>query len=95
MSPHFPTHKEEDTHDPTIPRFYPIGTPGKPWTSVEDELWKTTIPKWQRSYQEEVVHKMKQLQDTNDIFDKELVLEQYGTTGEYPLYVLRTNQHLR
>ena len=44
-------------------RFYPIGTPGEPWTDTEKREWfeSRTI---ERSYQTEVVQRIEALPDT-------------------------------
>jgi hypothetical protein len=46
-----PTESTEEAATGTteIPRFYPIGTPGKPWTDDERNQWKATR-KYHRSY---------------------------------------------
>jgi len=69
-----------------IPRFYPIGTPGIPWTATEDEEWKARA-KRQRSYQEEVLDKLQVFQN-----HPSLQLHQYGALSHdpsrYPLVVV-------
>lgn len=78
--------------DGEIKRFYPIGTPGKPWTAAEDEEWKKSV-KYYRSYQTEVVDKIDALRH-NAVFHEHFVVEQYGqiNVGEkkYPLFAIRT-----
>ncbi len=66
-------------------RFYPIGTPGQPWTADERAAWRRarTI---QRSYREEVLDRL-------DGVAEGLVVEGYGALGEdperYPLLCVR------
>ena len=65
---------------------YPIGTPGTPWGDEEKAQWlaQTTI---KRSYQEEVVSKIKAL-------DTDFDLVQYGALSydveKYPLFAIKT-----
>ena len=67
--------------------FYPIGTPGKPWTEVERAQWKagTSI---QRSYNDEVVDKLDKLDS------KCWEVIQYGAlshdTERYPLFIVKS-----
>jgi hypothetical protein len=77
-----------------IQRYYPIGTPGAPWTPKEDNEWKASV-RWHRSYHEEVVKKIDALRE-NGVFQQHFVVEEYGCievddTKKYPLYVIRTN----
>jgi hypothetical protein len=69
-------------------RFYPIGTPGEPWTDAERAQWKSET-KIQRSYQDEVLTKIEKL-GQGDL----LVVEQYGALSHdpkrYPLFVVKT-----
>ena len=64
-------------------RFYPIGTPGEPWTDTEKRKWfeSRTI---ERSYQTEVVQRIEALPDTFQV-------RQYGALpldeARYPLFV--------
>ncbi|KAG7343808.1 zinc carboxypeptidase [Nitzschia inconspicua] len=81
--------------DAPIQRYYPIGTPGTPWTTKEDEEWKASV-QWHRSYQEEVVQKIEALKEI-DVFQQNFVVEEYGcihisdTKKEYPLYAIRSS----
>lgn len=81
--------KDEPAPTTPIERFYPIGTPGQPWSAAEDKAWRDQT-KWQRSYQEEVVKKIK------DIIESETRLEsvQYGALShnpnKYPLYAVQS-----
>lgn len=69
-----------------VERFYPIGTPGQPWTSVEKLAWlkQRSI---QRSYADEVRRKLDALPDAFSV-------EQYGALSidpdRYPLFVVKT-----
>ncbi|KAL3811791.1 hypothetical protein ACHAXA_005182 [Cyclostephanos tholiformis] len=71
---------------PTPASFYPIGTPGKPWTEVERSLWKSGV-KVQRSYKAEVLDELDRLDD--DVWD----VVRYGSLPHdqerYPLYGVR------
>ncbi|KAL7565647.1 hypothetical protein ACA910_019002 [Epithemia clementina (nom. ined.)] len=70
------TTTDDDDDDLPFPRFYPIGTPGQPWTQKEDDEWKKTVPKFQRSYQEQVLDPLQAFAEhANDW----AVVEQYGT----------------
>ena len=65
---------------------YPIGTPGSPWTEADKNTWfeKQEI---KRSYQQEVLDKLK---DLSDSFTKAFTKAQYGNlpidSSRYPLY---------
>jgi hypothetical protein len=71
---------------PTTARFYPIGTPGKPWTEEERTQWKAGT-KIQRSYKDEVLDKVEQLKADFDV-------ETYGALSHnpehYPLMVVKS-----
>lgn len=68
-----------------VARFYPIGTPGQPWTDAERRAWfeSRTVA---RSYQAEV-------RDELDGLDRRLEVERYGALSldpdRYPLFVVR------
>jgi hypothetical protein len=68
-----------------IDRFYPIGTPGTPWTDVERAAWLSarTI---ERSYHDEVSSKLERLGPAFRV-------EPYGALsidpGRYPLFAVR------
>lgn len=68
----------------TPERFYPIGTPGEPWTAADKATWlaQRTI---ERSYAEEVRSRLEELPDA-------FVVEQYGAlsidSARYPLLVV-------
>lgn len=71
-------------------RYYPIGTPGQPWTEVEDQEWKATT-KRQRSYQEEVLNKLIPFEN-----HAQFELVQYGALSHdverYPLMAVQSRQ---
>jgi len=73
-----------------IPRFYPIGTPGKPWSDDERNEWKESR-KHHRSYKEEVLDKLDKLK-SNDALE----VVQYGALshnpGRYPLFAVKSKQ---
>ncbi len=66
-------------------RFYPIGTPGQPWTDADTHAWldARTV---ERSYRDEVLDKLERL-------DSAFVREQYGALSidpsRYPLFAVR------
>lgn len=66
-------------------RFYPIGTPGKPWTEAEKLAWFEQRH-LQRSYRDEVLRKL-------DGLDPTFVAEPYGALSidveRYPLFVVK------
>ncbi|MFO7564094.1 MAG: M14 family metallocarboxypeptidase [Enhygromyxa sp.] len=72
---------------PTLERFYPIGTPGQPWTAADKATWlaQRTI---QRSYADEVRRKLDALPDGFGV-------EQYGALSinpaRYPLLAVRAH----
>ena len=74
--------------DQTIERFYPIGTPGQPWTDADKATWfeRRQI---QRSYQDEVLSKLQRL-------DGALALRRYGALDidaeRYPLYAVEAKR---
>lgn len=74
-------------------RYYPIGTPGQPWTEVEDEEWKATT-KRQRSYREQVLDKLLPFQD-----HPQLELVQYGALSQdrerYPLVAVKSRHWIK
>jgi hypothetical protein len=69
----------------TLERFYPIGTPGQPWTEADKAAWlaQRSI---QRSYADEVRRKLDALEDSHRV-------EQYGASSidpdRYPLFVVK------
>lgn len=69
----------------TPERFYPIGTPGQPWTAADKSAWlaQRTIA---RSYADEVRTRLEAMPDV-------FVVEQYGALtidpARYPLFVVR------
>jgi len=67
-----------------IPRYYPIGTPGQPWTEEEDNQWKDQI-KIQRSYKEEVLDKLQAMQqEAKNNNSERFVVKQYGALSHNP-----------
>lgn len=69
----------------TTERFYPIGTPGEPWTDVDKAQWfaSCTI---QRSYRADVLTRLEALDDAYQVI-------QYGALsidpGRYPLFAVQ------
>jgi Zinc carboxypeptidase len=66
-------------------RFYPLGTPGQPWTDDDKAAWLERR-QVQRSYQDEVRQRLEQLAPA-------FVVEQYGAlttdADRYPLFVVQ------
>ena len=91
------TMKTEATPPPSLERFYPIGTPGQPWTKQEDEDWKARAQRI-RSYQDEVVQPLEVFATAAAASDWEVLLETYGTLSSssdanpYPLLAVRCKQ---
>lgn len=71
-------------------RFYPIGIPGQPWTSVDRAAWSAARVV-QRSYREQVLYRIEHL-------DAPLVPLRYGALsvdpGRYPLFALQNAQRV-
>jgi hypothetical protein len=72
----------------TIQRFYPIGTPGQPWTAADKATWLQQRTK-QRSYRDEVVAKIERLHARFDV-------DCYGALpidpDAYPLFAVTSRQ---
>lgn len=70
--------------DPSIERFYPIGTPGQPWTDADKAVWYQRRAV-QRSYHDEVLSKLQRL-------GGEFELRRYGALDidveRYPLFAV-------
>ncbi|WP_028109179.1 M14 family metallopeptidase [Ferrimonas futtsuensis] len=70
----------------SLTRFYPVGTPGQPWTQAHKAQWLARIGR-KRSYQEEVVSKITPLKEKFE-------LVQYGALSydprRYPLFALKS-----
>ena len=67
-------------------RFYPIGTPGQPWTAQERAAWAQAT-EVKRSYVDEVVAKLNKLKNKFDVY-------QHGALScdpqRYPLFAVKT-----
>ena len=65
-------------------RFYPIGTPGQPWTDADKAAWLAQQTR-KRSYREQVLDKLEPLRERFDV-------EQYGAlavdAARYPLFAV-------
>ena len=74
--------------DNVMDHFYPIGTPGKPWTDNEKARW-FEAQRIQRSYRQEVLDRLQHLDDR-------FTLEPYGALTidptRYPLMVARPSK---
>jgi len=71
------------------PRFYPIGTPGQPWTPSDCDEWKARTS-LQRSYRHEVLDRLHRDSIDESLFD----IVRYGQLScdpdRYPLYAVQT-----
>lgn len=68
---------------------YPIGTRGEAWGSEEKQQW-LRVQKVQRSYQDDVVAKVKTFNDAFDVVQYgELPYSQYGFS-DYPLFAVKS-----
>ncbi|CAJ1934027.1 unnamed protein product [Cylindrotheca closterium] len=79
-----------------IPRFYPIGTPGKPWEEADCKAWKEQA-KVQRSYQKEVVDKLQLVKDEAKYKDQDwFEIKHYGALSHdpsrYPLVAIQSKE---
>lgn len=74
--------------DQAIDRFYPIGTPGQPWTDADKVAWLERR-QIQRSYRDEVLDKLQHL-------DAALELRRYGALDidaeRYPLFAVTSTR---
>jgi hypothetical protein len=74
--------------DQAIDRFYPIGTPGQPWTDADKVAWYERR-QVQRSYHDEVLSKLQRL-------DGALELRRYGALDidaeRYPLFAVTSTR---
>lgn len=65
-------------------RFYPIGTPGQPWTDADKATWLAQQTR-KRSYREQVLDKLEPMRSRFDVL-------QYGALGHdperYPLFAV-------
>ncbi len=72
---------------PTIEHFYPIGTPGQPWTDADKAAWFESRTR-QRSYRDEVRLELEAL-------DPAFAVEQYGALSidpsRYPLFAVKSH----
>ena len=71
-------------------RFYPIGTPGEPWSAADTAAW-LKVRAIQRSYCDEVRLRL-------DRLDSCFVVERYGALSidpdRYPLWAVRNARHV-
>lgn len=67
--------------------FYRIGTPGKPWTEVEHQLWRAGTQVY-RSYREEVRDKLDALD--KDIWEVVQTGELSHDPQRYPLFGVKS-----
>ena len=55
-------------HDGDVEPWYPIGTPGVPWTEAQREQWRASVEAPKRSYADEVLAKLEPLKSRYDVF---------------------------
>jgi len=67
--------------------YYPIGTPGEPWTEIHKQQWRAAQRK-QRSYADDVLSVVDRLRPRFDV--QQYGELDYGADGRYPLFVLRS-----
>lgn len=78
----------DDEEPPPPPcRFYPIGTPGTPWTDFERTQWKMGM-KVQRSYKKDVLDTFDKLDD--DIWEVVKYGELSHDPEHYPLFLIQS-----
>jgi hypothetical protein len=68
--------------------FYPIGTPGVPWTDTEKQQWRASQRR-QRSYADDVLSVVERLRARFDVQQYGEI--DYGADGRCPLYALRSH----
>ncbi|KWS02472.1 hypothetical protein AZ78_0016 [Lysobacter capsici AZ78] len=82
--PAFPPSTQSDAM--TAQAFYPIGTPGQPWTAIEVAQWRSTQAR-QRSYEADVLSVIDTLRPSFEVV-------QYGrldyAPDSYPLFALKS-----
>lgn len=86
LAPKSPISKHSSISTVVPKSFYPIGTPGQPWTDQDDAKWKAST-KVQRSYRNDVLQQLEPLRANWQV-------EQYGALSHdadrYPLMAIRT-----
>lgn len=70
-----------------LPRFYPIGTPGQPWTAADKAQWRASQVR-QRSYADDVLSVIDGLRDAFDV--QQYGELDYGADGRFPLFAVRS-----
>ncbi len=73
----------------TTPRFYPIGTPGQPWSDEERAAWRAAR-RPSRSYAEDVLTRIEALRPRVDVVDYAVI--DHAPDGSYPMHALRSKQ---
>jgi hypothetical protein len=68
-------------------RFYPIGTPGVPWTDAEKQQWRAAQIR-HRSYGDEVVSQIEELKNEFDVSTYGEL--DYGPDQRYQLFAIRS-----
>ncbi|HWI23768.1 MAG TPA: M14 family metallocarboxypeptidase [Lysobacter sp.] len=71
----------------TIQAFYPIGTPGLPWTDNEKAEWRSRQSR-RRSYETDVLGAMERLRSRFDVVEYGRL--EYAPDGSYPLFALKS-----
>jgi hypothetical protein len=71
----------------TTKAFYPIGTPGLPWTEHEKAEWRSRQSR-RRSYEADVVGTIERLRSRFDVVEYGRL--EYAPDGGYPLFALKS-----
>ena len=71
----------------TIQAFYPIGTPGLPWTDNEKAEWRARQSR-RRSYETDVLCALERLRSRFDVVEYGRL--EYAPDGSYPLFALKS-----
>ena len=77
-------------HDGDVEPWYPIGTPGKPWTEAQREEWRASVEAPRRSYADEVLAKLEPLKSRYDVFKYGALPYDADDPERYPLFAVRT-----
>ena len=75
----------------TIPRFYPLGTPGQAWGPAEVQQWRARQVR-QRSYADDVLSAVEQLRAQWDVesYGEVIYVDAAQSEERFPLMALRS-----
>ena len=82
-------------HDGDVEPWYPIGTPGVPWTKAQREEWRASVEAPKRSYADEVLAKLEPLKSRYDVFKYGALPYDADDPERYPLFAVRTRGSTR